>query len=111
MATMQEKVEALPTMRITKPIDRDTFYDAYNEYVDGIGTMKDIAKKCGVSVDLTTPLVYAVGFGLPLPKKLFKDEWTDEDYKKLKEERQGYMKHAHEVQLERLAKEKAKNGK
>lgn len=108
---MQERVEALPAMRITKPIDRDAFYDAYNEYADGIGTMKDVAKKCGVSYPYIVPIIYAVAFGLPLPKKLFKDEWTDEDYKKLKEERQGYMKHAHEVQLERLAKEKAKNGK
>lgn len=108
---MQERIEKLPTLRIEKPIDRDVFYDAYNEYADGIGTMADIAKKCGVSAEFLTPMVYAFAYGYPLPKKLFRDEWTDEDWKAKKEQRQKYMKHARKVRLERLReKKKAENG-
>lgn len=111
MSTIQERVEALATKIVEKPIDRDTFYEWYNRYASRECTIEDVAKGIGVTCTHASTLVYATAFGYPLPKYQFTDEWTEETYAKLKEKRKKKADYAREVRLARLAKEKAENGK
>lgn len=111
MSTIQERVEALATKKVYKPIDRDTFCEWYNRYADRECTIDDVANACGVSWEYASTLIYATAFGYPLPKYQFTDEWTDETRQELKEYFHNNANHAREVRLARLAKEKAENGK
>ncbi len=111
MSTIQERVEALATKTVERPIDRDTFYEWYNRYASRECIIDDVAKGVGISHQLATTLIYATAFGYPLPRYQFTDEWTDEKYAELKEKRRKSVDYARGVRLARLAKEKAENGK